>query len=191
MKLDSKCGEKNPHPSSQPPKTMGKVETYPNDNCAKKRRVGNLHEYLGTRLNSDVTSATTPLAIEGVKDGDGKANLACHSTKTKGENEGKEKETAPATHTTASAHSACLAVDACCKCGPTLTCKTTRCECRKAARVCVSFRCLERCVNSAPQTRLDETRSKEGTKGTGKRKRQWGKAKGGTADARDAEDASG
>ena len=99
----------------------------PPPNCAKKRRVGNTYDHLGTRLSSDVTSATTPLAIEGVKDVDGKVNLAFRLVKIEGENRGKEKGTAPADHTTAPAHSACLAVDACCEYRPTLTCKTARC----------------------------------------------------------------
>ena len=91
---------------------------------------------------SRYTSATNPLDIEGVKDGDGKVNLACRLVNIKGENGGKEEGTAPEDHTTAPAHSACLAVNACCEYRPTLTCKTMRCKCRKAARVCVSCRCL-------------------------------------------------
>ena len=128
-----------------------------------------------------MTSATTPLAIEGVKDGDGKAHLACRSINIERENGGKEKGTAPEAQTTAPEHSNCYAVNACCECGPTSTCKTARCECRKAACVCVSCCCLERCVNSAPQTQRDEMRRKEDTNriGTGKRKRRQGKVKGG------------
>ena len=147
----------------------------------KKWRVGNTYGYLGTHLNSDMTSATSPLVIEGVKDRDGQANLVCCLVKLEVENGGKEKGTAPESQTTAPEHSACLAVDICCEYRPTSMCKTARCECRKAARVCVSCRCLERCVNSAPQTRRDETRSKEGTKGTGtgKHKQRREKAKGG------------
>ena len=60
-----------------------------------------------------------------------------------------------------------------------MTCKTARCECREAARVCVKCLCLEKCVNRAPQTRREETLingSTEG-KGTGKRKRIRGKTK--------------
>ena len=82
-------------------------------NCVKKRRIGNTHDHHGTRLNSDVTSATSPLVIEGVKDGDGKVNLVCRSFKLEGGNGGKEKGTAPAEHTMAPFHSTCLAVDAC------------------------------------------------------------------------------
>ena len=101
---------------SSPPKTKGGGEKYNlRKFCAKKRRVRNTHDHLGTCLNSDVTSATSPLAIEGVKDGDGKMNLACRLVKLEGGNGGKEKGTAPAEHTkhtTASAHLAYLAVDA-------------------------------------------------------------------------------
>ena len=43
----------------------------------------------------------------------------------------------------------------------------------------MSCQCLGRCVNSAPQTRRDEMRIKEGTTGTRKRKRRQEKAKGG------------
>ena len=95
---------------------------------------------------------------------------------------GKEKGTAPADHTTAPAHSSCLDADTCCKYGPTLTCKTARCEFRKATRVWVSCRCHEWCVNSAlPQTRRYKSWSKGDTEGmgTGKRKWRWGKLKGG------------
>ena len=170
-KLVSKCRGNPPPPlSSHPPKTKGGRRNTTYKTLREKRRVGNTHEHLGTCLNSDVTSATTPIAIEGVKYGDGKVNLACRSVNIEGENGGKEKGTAPADHTTAPAHSACLAVNACCKCGPTLTCKTARCECRKDARVCVSCRCLERCVNPAPQTRQEETRSKGDMEGKGEEK---------------------
>ena len=166
-----------PPPVLIPPRQKRGGEIKPSKNCAKKRCVGNTHSHLGTRLNSDVTSATSPLAIEGVKDGYGKANLACRSVKLEGENGGKEKGAAPAEHTTAPMHSDCLTVDACCECGPMLTCKTTLCECRKDICVCVIFWCLERCVNRAPQTRWEETLIKVATegKGTGKRKRRWGK----------------
>ena len=118
-----------PLPQFSPPPRQGGGggETQPNKKCAKKWRVRNSHKHLGTRLKSDVTSATTPLEIEGVKDGDGKANLACRSIKIEGENGGKEKGTAPAAHTIAPAHLACLAIDACCKCGPMSTCKTAWC----------------------------------------------------------------
>ena len=61
-------------------------------------------------------------------------------------------------------------------------CKTARCECHKAARVCVACRCLGRCVNRTPQTRQEGTLIKGNTegktgKGAGKRKRQRGKPK--------------
>ena len=169
-----------PPPQFSPPQDKGGGgEIQPSKNCAKKRRVGNTHDHLGKRLNSDVTSETSPLAIEGDKEGDGKVNLACRLVKLEGENGGREKGTALAEHTTAPVHSACLAVDACCKCGTTLTCKTARCECRKAAHVCVSCRCLERCVNHTSQNRQEETRNKGVTegKGTGKPNRRQGKMK--------------
>ena len=54
----------------------------------EKRHVGNTYGHLGTRLISDVTSATSPLAKEGVKDGDGQAKLASYNIKIKGENVG-------------------------------------------------------------------------------------------------------
>ena len=74
-KLDPKCrGNPPPPPFFIPPRQRGGKETKPTKNC-----FGNTHEHLGTRLNSYVTSATTSLAIEGVKDGDGKVNLACCS----------------------------------------------------------------------------------------------------------------
>ena len=71
-----------------------------------------MYGHLGSRLNSDVTSAISPLAIEGVKDRDGQANLASRHVNIEGGNGGKEKGTAPEELTTAPAHSACLAVDA-------------------------------------------------------------------------------
>ena len=67
-----------------PPRQRGGGETQLKKNCEKKPCVGNTHEHLGTRLNSDMTSATTPLAIEGVKDRYGKVNLACRSVKLEG-----------------------------------------------------------------------------------------------------------
>ena len=102
--------------------------------------------------------------------------------KLEGENGGKEKGTAPAENTTATVHLDCLAVDACCECGPTSTCKTARCKCRKAARVCMTCRCLGQCSNRAPQTRRDGTTLKgkaEGKtgKGEGKRKQRRGRLK--------------
>ena len=78
-----------PPPFIIPPKQRGGGEIQPSKNCAKKRRVGNTHDHLGTRMNSDVTSATSPLEIEGVKDRYGKVNLACRSVNLKG---GKQKE---------------------------------------------------------------------------------------------------
>ena len=76
-----------------------------------------MYGYLGTRLNSEVTSATYPLAIEGIKDGDGQSNLASRLVKLEGDNGGKEKGMAPEEHTTAPAHLACLYVDAWCDAG--------------------------------------------------------------------------
>ena len=89
--------------------------------------------------------------------------------KIEGGNRGKEKGTAPEEHTTAPAHSACLAVDACCECRPTSTCKTVQCECCKATGVCVTCRCMGRCYNRAPQTQRDGTTLKGDAEGkTGK-----------------------
>ena len=136
---DTCWGGKSPH-GSHPPKTKVGRRNTTFEKLRKKRRVGNTYGHLGTRLNSDVTSVKSPLGIEGVKDGNGQANLACCSVKLKGYNGGKKKGAAPAPaeHTPAPVHLACLAVNTCCECGPTLTCKTARCECRKAARVCVT-----------------------------------------------------
>ena len=175
--LDFKCRGGGLPPVLIPPRQRGGGETQPNKNCAKKRCVKNLHGHLRTRLKTDVTSATSPLVIEGVKDGDGQAKLADRLIKIKGGNGGKEKGTAPAAHTTALVHSSCPTVDTCCKFGTMLTCKTAQCEFRKAARVCVSCQCLGRCANVAPQTRQDKTRNTEGATGTGKHKRRQGRAK--------------
>ena len=147
-----------------------------------KRRVRNTYGHLSTRLNSDVTSETSPLAIEGVKDGVGQANLASRLVKIKGENGRKEKGTEPAEHTMAPAHSDCLAANACCECGTTSSCKTARCECRNATHVCVTCWCLGRCSNRAPQNRLERTLLKGNTEGEtvkweGKRKRRRGNLK--------------
>ena len=60
-----------------------------------ERRVGNTHGHLSTCLNSDMTSATSPIVIEVVKEGYGQANLACRLVKLEGGNGGKEKGTAP------------------------------------------------------------------------------------------------
>ena len=69
-------GEKNPLSYNLPKKKGGRRNTT-FKKLREKRRVGNMHDHLGTRLNTDMTSATSPLAIEGVKNGDGKVNLAC------------------------------------------------------------------------------------------------------------------
>ena len=136
-----------------------------------------MYGHLGSRLNSDVTSAISPLAIEGVKDRDGQANLACRLVKLEGVNGGKEKGAALAEHTTAPAQLACLAVNACCE-----SCKTTRCKCCKDACVCVTCWCLGRCPNQATHTQRDRTTltgNAEGKlgKGEGKHKRQRGRLK--------------
>ena len=94
-------------------------------------------------------------------------NVAYCLVKIGGGNGGKEKGKELADYTTAPAHSACLAVNACCECGPTSTCKTARCECCKAAHICVSLWCLEQCANRAPQTRREETQIKGDTDGKG------------------------
>ena len=168
-------GGGGPPPILIPPRQRGGGEIKISNHCAKKRRVGNTYGHLGTRLISDLTSTTSPIAIEVVKDGDCQANLARRTVKIEGGNGGKEKGTAPAEHTTAPVYSACLAVDSCCECGPTLMCKTSQCECRKSAPVCVTCRCLGRCPNRAPQTRRDGTTYKGNAEGeTGK----WGKGRG-------------
>ena len=143
----------NPPPVLILPRQRGGGEIQISKNCAKKQCVGITYCHLVTRLISDVTSATTPLAIERVKDGDVPENLAFRTVKIEGRNEGKEKGTAPAEHSTVPVYLACLDVNACFECRSTSTCKTARCECRKAARVCVKCRCLGRCSNCAPQTR--------------------------------------
>ena len=118
--LDLKCRGGNPPQFSFQQDKEGGGETQPNENCVKKRRVRNSQKHLA-RMKSDVMSATSPLAIEGVKDGDGKANQAGSLIKIEQGNGGKEKGTAPVAHTTAPAHLACQATNACCKCGPTST----------------------------------------------------------------------
>ena len=71
-----KCWGKNPSQFSSPQDKGGRGENKPIENCVKKRRVGNSHGHLRTRLETDVTSATSSLAIEGVKDIDGQDKLA-------------------------------------------------------------------------------------------------------------------
>ena len=58
-----------PPPVLTPPRQKAGGENQRNKNCAKERRVGNSHKHLGTHLKSDVTSATSPLAMEGVNNG--------------------------------------------------------------------------------------------------------------------------
>ena len=82
------CWGKHSPPILIPPRQRGGGKIQNSKICAKKRRVGNTYGHLGTRLILDVTSATTPLAIDGVKDGDGQANLACRTVKMKGKTEG-------------------------------------------------------------------------------------------------------
>ena len=94
----------NPPPVLNPPRQWGGGEIQISKNCTKKRRVVNTYGHLGTRLISDVMSATSSLAIEGVKDDYGLAKLARRTVKIKGGNIGKEKGMAPAEHTTAPVH---------------------------------------------------------------------------------------
>ena len=123
-------------PQFSPPHDNGEGGEYkPIENCAKKRRVCNLFRHMSTWLRSAVTSVTTPLAIEVVKDKDSQNGPTHRSIKIEGQKGVKNKGTAPAAHTTAPARSDCLAVKTCCKCGPTFTCKTVRCDFRKASRV--------------------------------------------------------
>ena len=56
-----------------------------------KRRVEYLHGHFHTCLETDMTSETCPLAIEGVKDRYGQANPACRLVKLEGVNVGKGK----------------------------------------------------------------------------------------------------
>ena len=58
-------------PSSQPPKTKREGRKQTSRKLREKRRVRNSHGNLRTRLETDVTSATSYLVIEGVKDVDG------------------------------------------------------------------------------------------------------------------------
>ena len=83
------CQGNSPPPVLIPPRQREGGEIQPSKHCAKNRCVGKTCGHLGTRLNSDMTSATSPLAIEGVKDGDGQANLASCFVKLKWENGGK------------------------------------------------------------------------------------------------------
>ena len=94
----------------------------------------------------------------------------------------KKEGTAPEAHTTAPARSACMAIGACCECGSTSTCKTARCECRKADCTGVSCQCLGQCANVAPQTQQEKQWMTQGTNteetGTGNRKSQRRRTKG-------------
>ena len=142
---------------SSPPPPTPKGGEYPTfENCAKKRRVGTTNANLYTPFCTVVTSATSPLAIGGIKDDDGKQKPAPVPVKIEGLEEGKEEGTASAANTTAPAQLACHAGGACCKFGYQLSCNTARCACHRAGRNCVSCRCLVRCANVAPHTRQDE-----------------------------------
>ena len=82
------CRGKNPPPPlSSPQDQEGGIQTF--EKLREKRRVGNTYSHLVTRLNSGVTSETSPLVIEGVKYGYGQANQACRSVKLEEENGGK------------------------------------------------------------------------------------------------------
>ena len=76
MRLFTNAGYKflkkyDPPPSYHPPKTKGGGENKSVKSLCKKRHVRNLHGHIRTHLETDVMSATSSLAIEGVKDGDG------------------------------------------------------------------------------------------------------------------------
>ena len=99
-----------------------------------------------------MTSVKTPLEIEGVKDEDGPNKPTGQPINIEGQKVVKEEGTALAAHTTAPEFLECPTVNTCCKCGPTLTCNTARCECRKSESTCVSCRCLRQCTNITPHT---------------------------------------
>ena len=82
----SKCRGNPPHPVLTPPTKRGGGggEYKPIENCAKKRRIGNLHGHLRTRIVIEVTSATSSLEIEGVKDRDGQTGPTDQSIKIEG-----------------------------------------------------------------------------------------------------------
>ena len=70
-----------PPPQSLSPLDKGGEEKFNLQKIARKKPfVRNTYGHLGIRLNSDVTSATLPLAIEGVKYVDGQANLESQNT---------------------------------------------------------------------------------------------------------------
>ena len=172
-------GSPSYHPPPPPPHDKGGggwMQTY--QKVRKKRRVGNLHGHLRTRLGSAVTSATSPLEIEGFRDKDGQTGPTGQSINFEGEKGVKEEGTAPAAHTTAPARSDCPAVNTWCECGPTLACKTARCDFHKAACTCVSFQCLGQCAYIAPQTRKDKQRKTQGGH-IEEQKRRHGRTKGG------------
>ena len=90
-----------PPPSSQAPTTTGEDEDKTIKICAKKRRVGNSYGHLSPRMSSVMTSVTTPLSIEGVKEEDDKNGPTGRSIKIDGQKGVKEEGTAPEAHTTA------------------------------------------------------------------------------------------
>ena len=101
-------------------------------------------------LNCDVSA--TPSSNRRSQRQRWKNGPTSRSIKIEGEKGVKEEGMVPASHNKAPARSACPAVDTCCECGPTSTCKIARCECPKAAHVCDSCHCLEWCVHNTPQT---------------------------------------
>ena len=123
------------------------------ENCVGKRHVNNSYGQPSTRLSSAVTSVTTPLTIEGVKDEYVADEPTGQPIKVKGHKGVKEKGSRPADHTTAPVRSERPAVDACCNYRPTLTCNSAQCKYREAKCTCVLCRCLGQCTNISPQTR--------------------------------------
>ena len=115
----------------------------------------------------DLTSVISPVEIEGHTDKDGKRKPAPVTVKIEGAERGKEEGTAPAANTMAPAQLACHAGGACCDCELQSLCKTARCACRQVGRYYVSYWCLVRCVNVAPQTRQEEQRTTQRGPGDG------------------------
>ena len=112
------------------------------------------------------------------------------AVKIEGAKRGKEGWTAPAAITTEPDQPAGLAGDACCKCGHQSSCKTARCGCRRAGRNCVSYQCLVRCANVAPQTRQDKQRTTQEKTGDGAGRRR-GKRRQGQGRGADAKTKAG
>ena len=65
-----------PPPVLVPPRQRGGGGDLTKRRLRKKWRIMNSHKHINTRLIIDVTSEISPLAIEGFKDADGKANPA-------------------------------------------------------------------------------------------------------------------